>query len=69
MMDLKRPIILTKGRFTAAYVTISTEYYDSLAATKPGTQSSSDTSSPSLPAFTLLGAMTVIYMVYVLKKK
>jgi sarcinarray family protein len=69
MMDLERPIILTKGRFTAAYATISNEYYEPPATTKPGAQSSGDTSSPALPAFTLLGALMAIYMVYVLKKK
>jgi sarcinarray family protein len=69
MTDLERPITLASGEFTAAYVTISNEHYEFPAATKPGAQSSSDTSSPSLPAFTLLGALTTMYMVYVLKKK
>jgi hypothetical protein len=68
-MDLERPLMLTSGEFTAAYVTISNEYYEPPATTKPGAQSSGDTDSPTLPAFTLLGALTMIYMVYVLKKK
>ncbi|MDP2215664.1 MAG: sarcinarray family MAST domain-containing protein [Methanolobus sp.] len=66
-LDTKRTII--SSRFTAAYVTISNEYYEPPATTKPGAQSSSDTSSPALPAFTLLGALMTMYMVYVLKKK
>jgi len=60
---------IAKGEFTAAYVTMSNEHYEPPATTNPGTQSSGDTSSPALPAFTLLGALIAIYMVYVLKKK
>jgi sarcinarray family protein len=60
---------VVSSEFTAAYVTISNEHYEPPATTKPGAQSSSDTSSPALPAFTLLGALMTMYMVYVLKKK
>ena len=67
--DWEKRRTISQGEFTAAYVTISNEYYEPPAATKPGAQSSSDTSSPALPAFTLLGALTAMYMVYVLKKK
>lgn len=68
MMDLERPLILISGRFTAAYVTISNEYYESPAITKPGTQPSGYTASPALPAFTLLGALAAVYAVYVLRR-
>ena len=69
MTDYDRHLTLTQGEFTAAYVTISNEYYEPPATTKPGAQSSGDTALPTLPAFTLLGALMAIYMVYVLKKK
>jgi hypothetical protein len=67
--DWEKRRTISQGEFTAAYVTISNEYYESPAATKPGAQSSSDTSLPALPAFTLLGALMAMYMVYILKKK
>jgi len=68
MMDLERPLMLTSGEFTAAYVTISNEYYEPPASAKPGAQSSADTASPALPAFTLLGALVAVYAVYVLRR-
>ncbi|MDN5310919.1 MAG: hypothetical protein PWP14_2313 [Methanolobus sp.] len=68
MMDLERPLMLTSGEFTAAYVTISNEYYEPSASTGPGTQPSGDTASPALPAFTLLGALAAVYAVYVLRR-
>jgi sarcinarray family protein len=68
MTDLERPITLTSGEFTAAYVTISNEYYEPSASTGPGTQPSGDTASPALPAFTLLGALAAVYAVYVLRR-
>jgi len=70
MTDLERPITLARGEFTAAYVTISDEYYDpSSATTKPGAQSPGDTTSPALPAFTLPAALAAMYIVYVLRKQ
>lgn len=68
MTDLNTKKTLISGRFTAAYVTISNEYYESPAATKPNEQSSGDTASPALPAFTLLGALAAVYAVYVLRR-
>jgi sarcinarray family protein len=68
MMDLERPLMLTSGEFTAAYVTISNEYYEPPASIKPGTQPSGDTASPALPAFTLLGALAAVYAAYVLRR-
>lgn len=65
-METRRTIY--NGEFTAAYVTISNEYYESPAATKPNEQSSGDTASPALPAFTLLGALAAVYAVYVLRR-
>ena len=59
---------VTSGEFTAAYITISNEHYEPPASTKPGAQSSGDTSSPALPAFTLLGALAAVYAVYVLRR-
>lgn len=69
MMDLEKPLILTSGEFTAAYVTISNEYYEPPASTKPGAQSSGDTASPTLPAFTLLDALVAVYAVYALRRR
>jgi len=69
MTDLNTKRTIISSKFTAAYVTISNEHYEPPATTNPGAQSSDDTSSFALPAFTLLGALIAIYMVYVLKTK
>ncbi|WP_406659635.1 sarcinarray family MAST domain-containing protein [Methanolobus sp. ZRKC3] len=45
----------SSGEFTAAYVTISNEYYDGPIA-EPTSDQQSSTESPSTPAFTLLSA-------------
>jgi sarcinarray family protein len=56
--------------FTAAYVTISSEYYEPSSATaKPGAQSPGDTTSPALPAFTLPAALAATCMAYVLRRR
>ncbi len=61
---------LVNSGFTAAYVTISDEYYDpSSATTKPGAQSPGDTTFPALPAFTLPAALAAMYIVYVLRRQ
>jgi sarcinarray family protein len=69
MMDLERPLMLTSGEFTAAYVTISNEYYDGPVTPAASLEQSSNTSSsPTIPAFTLLGALAAMCMVYALRK-
>lgn len=60
---------IVRGEFTAAYVTISNEYYEPPASTKPGAQSSGDTASPTLPAFTPLDALVAVYAVYALRRR
>ncbi|WP_370575013.1 sarcinarray family MAST domain-containing protein [Methanomethylovorans sp.] len=70
MTDLERPITLASGEFTAAYVTISNEYYGpSSAITKPGAQFPGDTTSPALPAFTLPAALVAMCIIYVLRRQ
>ncbi|ETA67149.1 MAG: hypothetical protein PWQ51_1910 [Methanolobus sp.] len=55
MMDLEKPRTIASGEFTAAYVTISEEYYDGSESTEDSTsESESKSSSPSTPAFTAL---------------
>ncbi|MDW7731453.1 MAG: sarcinarray family MAST domain-containing protein [Methanolobus sp.] len=71
MIDLKNARTITSGEFTAAYVTISEEYYDGpqtaeVSATDP---SSNKSSSPTTPAFTLLASIATICTVYILRKR
>jgi hypothetical protein len=55
MMDLEKPRTIASGEFTAAYVTISEEYYDGPESTADSTsQSESESNSLSTPAFTAL---------------
>ncbi|WP_370574403.1 sarcinarray family MAST domain-containing protein [Methanomethylovorans sp.] len=70
LTDYEREITISQGEFTAAYVTISNEYYKpSYATTKPGAQSPGDTTFPALPAFTLPAALAAMYIVYVLRRQ
>ena len=68
--DWEKRITISQGEFTAAYVTISDEYYDpSSATTKTGAQSPGDTTSPALPAFTLPAALAAMCIVSVLRRQ
>ncbi len=53
--DIGTGSVIVQGEFTAAYVTISDEYYDGPIA-KPESDQQSNAESPSMPAFTLLAA-------------
>jgi sarcinarray family protein len=67
LKGMSDPIV--NSEFTAAYVTISNEYYEpTYATTKPGAQSRGDTTSPALPAFTLPAALAAMYTAYILRK-
>ncbi|TGC10567.1 hypothetical protein [Methanolobus halotolerans] len=63
--------VLTKGEFTAAYVTISNEYYDGPEITEVSTVESppNASSSPATPAFSVLCAVFAIASIVVLRKR
>jgi MAST domain-containing protein len=62
--------LLVQGEFTAAYVTISEEYYDgSESATESTSNPEDESSSPSTPAFTALSAVFVLAVVAIYKRK
>ena len=67
-LDSRRTII--NGEFTAAYVTISEEYYDGPATPEesPG-ESSGEGSSPATPAFTALYTVLVLVISTFYRKK
>ncbi|MBN2110651.1 MAG: sarcinarray family MAST domain-containing protein [Methanosarcinaceae archaeon] len=60
---------VVNGVFTAAYVTISSEYYDGPEIpAASGIKASSKSSSPTTPAFTVFISMAVVCIVCVLRK-
>lgn len=71
MTDLQTARTITSGEFTAAYVTISDEYYDGPEITEVTTSeaSSNASSSPTTPAFTALCAMFALAFLVVLRRK
>jgi MAST domain-containing protein len=70
MIDLDTRKTITKGEFTAAYVTISEEYYDgSETPAESSDDSSSESSSPSTPAFTALCAALALVVAAIYKQK
>jgi sarcinarray family protein len=70
MNDLNTAKLITKGEFTAAYVTISEEYYDGPeSATESTSNSGNESNSPSTPAFTALYAVFVLTVVAIYKRK
>ncbi|WP_406671258.1 sarcinarray family MAST domain-containing protein [Methanolobus sp. ZRKC4] len=70
MTDLDTAKTITSGRFTAAYVTISEEYYDGLETTAaPIDDSDSQSSSPTTPAFTALAAASAMVAAVLLRKE
>jgi len=58
---------VANGEFTAAYVTISDEYYDG-SITSPESEQQSSNESPSTPAFTLLSACVAFIGVIIYRK-
>ena len=61
---------LVNSEFTAAYVTISEEYYDGAESTTDSTSNSeSESSSPSIPAFTALCAAFALVAAGIFKRK
>ncbi|WP_094227997.1 sarcinarray family MAST domain-containing protein [Methanolobus psychrotolerans] len=70
MMDLERPKTIANGKFTAAYVTISNEYYDGPAIPSESTNDpTSESSSPTTPAFTALFAVFALIAAVVYRKE
>jgi len=71
MIDLDTKRTITKGEFTAAYVTISNEYYDDPEATEvtASEASSNESSSPTTPAFNAQFALLALILVVALRKK
>ncbi len=71
MMDLERRRMITSGEFTAAYVTISDEYYDGPEIVEVSTSGapSNETSSQTTPAFNALLALLALILVVALRKK
>ena len=67
MMDLERFRKITSGRFTAAYVTISEEYYDGPEILPD--DSDDQSSSPTTPAFTALVAVFALLVASVYRRK
>ncbi|MBP1908815.1 sarcinarray family MAST domain-containing protein [Methanolobus bombayensis] len=70
MNDLNTAKLITTGEFTAAYVTISEEYYDGPGSTTDSTSNSEDeSSSPSTPAFTALCSVFALVLAVIYKRK
>ncbi|SFM16957.1 sarcinarray family MAST domain-containing protein [Methanolobus profundi] len=70
MTDLDSAKTITSGEFTAAYVTISEEYYDG-PVTPDGSieEPSDDGNSPTTPAFTALCAVFVLVVATVYRRR
>jgi sarcinarray family protein len=69
MTDLNSKRTITSGRFTAAYVTISEEYYEGPETTAAPTSDSDNGSSPATPAFTALCAVFALVVVRGYRRK
>ena len=70
MTDLSTAKTITKGEFTAAYVTISEEYYDGPeSATESTSNSGNERNSPATPAFTALCAAFAFVVAAIYKRK
>jgi hypothetical protein len=70
MNDLNTAKLITKGEFTAAYVTISEEYYDGPeSATESTSNSGNESNSLSTPAFTALCAALAFVVAAIYKRK
>jgi MAST domain-containing protein len=70
MTDLDTKKVITSGKFSAAYVTISEEYYDGSESTTDSTSNSEDeSSSSSTPAFTALFAGFALVLAVIYKRK
>lgn len=70
MMDLERRKMITSGEFTAAYVTISEEYYDSPETPSASTtQASNENNVQTTPAFTAFYVVFALASLVILKRK
>ncbi|WP_292467769.1 sarcinarray family MAST domain-containing protein [Methanolobus sp.] len=69
MTDLDTAKTITSGEFTAAYVTISEEYYERPETTAAPVSDSDNDSSPATPAFTALCAVFALVVVSVYRRK
>ncbi len=67
MTDLETKKVITSGRFTAAYVTISEEYHDGPEIMPD--DSDDQSSSPTTPTFTALAAVFALVVAIVLRKE
>ncbi|WP_196214063.1 sarcinarray family MAST domain-containing protein [Methanolobus vulcani] len=68
--DFETTKLLVQGEFTAAYVTISEEYYDGTEFTTDSTSNSEDeSSSSSTPAFTALFTGFALVLAVIYKRK
>ena len=64
--------ILVKGKFTVAYCTISNEHYEGEIPTSennPVSETEPSSTSASTPAFTLLGAISVLALAFALFRR
>jgi sarcinarray family protein len=69
MTNLDTPTTIAKGEFTAAYVTISEEYYDGPESTADSnSNATNDSNSHSTPAFTVLFAVFGFSMAIICRK-
>ncbi|SFM16937.1 sarcinarray family MAST domain-containing protein [Methanolobus profundi] len=69
MTDLDTAKTITNGKFTAAYVTISEEYYDGPVTPDESIEEPSDDgSSPTTPAFTALCAVFALVVATVYRR-
>jgi hypothetical protein len=70
MIDLDTRKTIAKGEFTAAYVTISEEYYNGPeSATESTSNPEDESSSPSTPSFTALCAVSAFVVAAIYKRK
>ncbi|WP_410509074.1 sarcinarray family MAST domain-containing protein [Methanosarcina hadiensis] len=70
--DFKTGDILVNGGFTVAYCTISNEYYKGEIPTsekQPVSETESSPTSASTPAFTFIGAISVLALVFALIRR
>lgn len=69
MNDLKTARTITSGEFTAAYVTISEEYYEDLENAASPTDDSGNSSSPTTPAFNAMCAVFALVVASIYRGK
>ena len=70
--DFETGNILVKGKFTVAYCTISNEHYEGeapISEEQPVPKTEPSSTSASAPAFTLVGAISVLALVFALFRR